>query len=43
MIFHELIPGIEIITPIRDLKLSREQEIAYLKSKGVDMNFEKSH
>ena len=42
MIFHIMIPGIEIITPIRDLKLSREQEIEYLKSKGVEMNFEKS-
>lgn len=42
MIFHILIPGIEIITPIRDLKLSREEEINYLKSKGVEMNFEKA-
>jgi len=42
MIFHIMIPGMEIITPIRDLKLSREDEIAYLKAKGVDMNFEKS-
>jgi argininosuccinate synthase len=42
MIFYIMIPGIEIITPIRDMKLSREEEIAYLKSKGVDMNFEKS-
>ena len=42
MIFHVLIPGIEIITPIRDLKLSREEEINYLKSKGVEMNFEKA-
>lgn len=42
MIFHIMIPGIEIITPIRDLKLSREEEIAYLKSKAVDMNFEKA-
>jgi len=42
MIFHIMIPGVEIITPIRDLKLSREQEIAYLKSKGVEMNFEKA-
>jgi argininosuccinate synthase len=42
MIFHIMIPGIEIITPIRDLKLSREQEITYLKEKGVEMNFEKS-
>jgi argininosuccinate synthase len=37
-----MIPGVEIITPIRDLKLSREQEIEYLKSKGVEINFEKA-
>ncbi len=42
MIFHIMIPGVEIITPIRDLKLSREEEIAYLKSKGVEMNFAKA-
>jgi argininosuccinate synthase len=42
MIFHIMISGVEIITPIRDLKLSREEEITYLKSKGVAMNFEKS-
>jgi argininosuccinate synthase len=42
MIFNTIIPGIEIITPIRDLRLSREEEIEYLKSKNVDMNFEKS-
>jgi argininosuccinate synthase len=42
MIFNIMIPGIEIITPIRDMKLSREEEISYLKSKGVQMNFEKS-
>lgn len=42
MIFHIMIPDIEIITPVRDLKLSREEEIVYLKSKNVNMNFEKS-
>jgi argininosuccinate synthase len=42
MVFHIEIPGVEIITPIRDLKLSREQEIDYLNQKGVNMNFEKS-
>jgi argininosuccinate synthase len=42
MIFNILIPGVEIITPIRDMKLSREAEISYLKSKGVEMNFEKA-
>lgn len=42
MVFHIMIPGVEIITPIRDLKLSREEEITYLKSKGVNLNFEKA-
>jgi argininosuccinate synthase len=42
MIFNTLIPGVKIITPIRDMKLSREEEISYLKEKGVAMNFEKS-
>jgi argininosuccinate synthase len=42
MIFHSLIPGVEIITPIRDLKLSREEEIAYLQKHGVKMNVEKA-
>lgn len=42
MVFHIEIPGVEIITPIRDLKLSREAEIEYLTSKGVEMNFTKA-
>jgi len=42
MIFHIMIPGVPILTPIRDLKLSREEEIAYLKGKGVEMAFEKA-
>lgn len=42
MVLNVLAPGLEIITPIRDLKLSREEEINYLKSKGVNMNFEKA-
>jgi argininosuccinate synthase len=42
MIFHIMIPGMEIITPIRDMKLSREQEIEYLKEKGVGMNVAKA-
>lgn len=42
MIFNIMIPGVEIITPIRDMKLSRETEIAYLKDHNVKMNFEKS-
>ncbi len=42
MIFHILVPGVKIETPIRDLKLSREQEISFLKERGVQMNFEKA-
>ena len=42
MVLNILLPEIEIITPIRELKLSREAEITYLKEKGVAMNFEKA-
>lgn len=42
MVLNILVPGVEIITPIRELKLSREAEIDYLKSKGVLFNFEKA-
>ena len=42
MIFNTLIPGVEIITPIRDLKLSRDEEIAYLAKHGVEINAEKA-
>lgn len=42
MIFQTLIPGVEIITPIRDLKLSREAEIEYLAKHGVEINAEKA-
>ena len=42
VIFHILCPQIDIITPIRDLKLSREAEIEYLKANGVNMDFEKA-
>lgn len=42
MIFHIMLPGTEISTPIRDLKLSREAEIFYLKDTGVEMDFDKS-
>jgi Argininosuccinate synthase len=42
MIFQTIIPDIEIITPIRDLKLSRQEEIEYLKKHGVEMNFDKA-
>ncbi|MCC7301469.1 MAG: argininosuccinate synthase [Bacteroidia bacterium] len=42
MLIRILMPEAEIITPIRDLKLSREQEIAFLKEHHVMMNFEKA-
>jgi argininosuccinate synthase len=42
MILNILVPGIEIITPIRELQLSREEEISFLKAKGVEMNFDKA-
>ncbi|WP_410220942.1 argininosuccinate synthase [Pedobacter sp.] len=42
MIFNILIPEVEIITPIRDLKLSREAEIEYLAKHGVEYSAEKA-
>lgn len=42
MIFNILIPNVEIITPIRDKKLSREEEIAYLQQHGIELNAEKA-
>jgi argininosuccinate synthase len=42
MVFQGMLPGVEIITPIRDLRLSREEEITFLKENGVDMNVAKA-
>ena len=42
MIFQVLAPEIKIITLIRDQKLSREEEIEYLKNNGVDIPWEKA-
>jgi argininosuccinate synthase len=42
MVFQSMLPGVEIITPIRDLRLSREAEIAFLKENGIEMNTEKA-
>jgi argininosuccinate synthase len=42
MIFQILAPEIEIITPIRDQRLSRETEIEYLKQNGVAYAWEKA-
>ena len=40
--FAVITPATEIITPIRDLKLSRQQEIDYLQSQGFAMSWEKA-
>ncbi len=42
MAFRIIVPEAEIITPIRDLKLSREAEIEFLKAKGVVREWHKS-
>ena len=42
MIFNIMIPDIKIITPIRDNKLSREEEIEFLKARGVEYSYEKA-
>ncbi|MBI3051573.1 argininosuccinate synthase [Candidatus Woesearchaeota archaeon] len=36
--FSVMIPGIKIIAPIRDLNISREDEISYLNEKGFPIN-----
>lgn len=42
MIFQTLAPDIEIITPVRDQKLTRQAEIDYLKSEGIDLSWDKA-
>ncbi|UII23659.1 argininosuccinate synthase [Fulvivirga ligni] len=42
LVFNIMAPEAKIITPIRDLQLSRQAEIDYLKSHGVEMNWEKA-
>lgn len=42
MIFQIMAPDIEIITPIRDRKLSREEEIDYLQKAGINYTWEKA-
>lgn len=42
LMFQVLAPELEIITPIRDQKLSREEEIAYLKDHGYAYSWEKA-
>ncbi|MGB3468577.1 MAG: argininosuccinate synthase [Cyclobacteriaceae bacterium] len=42
MIFHTICPEKDIITPIRDHSISREEEISFLQQNGVAGNWEKS-
>lgn len=42
LVFEVLAPEVKIIAPIRELALSRQQEIDYLKEKGFDFSWEKS-
>jgi argininosuccinate synthase len=42
LVFSIVCPDVKIITPIRDMKLSRDTEIEYLKSKGVVADWTKT-
>jgi len=42
VVLRILVPDVEVITPIRDMRLSREAEIEYLKSKGVEQDWSKA-
>ncbi len=42
IIFQTLVPEIKIITPIRDKKLSRQEEIDYLVKNDINMSWEKA-
>ena len=42
MIFNIVVPNAKILTPIRDNKLSREDEIKYLKQNGFDIDADKA-
>lgn len=42
LIFNILIPDTTILTPIRDQQLSRQEEIEYLTSHGIGLDWEKA-
>ena len=41
-VFHVMCPDIEILTPIRTQKLSRKEEIDYLREHGIELSWEKA-
>lgn len=42
MIFQILAPGTEILSPIRDQRLSREEEVKYLASHGIELEWDEA-
>ncbi|MFD2601559.1 argininosuccinate synthase [Flavobacterium suzhouense] len=42
LVFQTIAPEMQIITPIRDLKLTRQQEMEYLQQNGVEYSWEKA-
>ncbi|MEY4106992.1 MAG: hypothetical protein RL181_1334 [Bacteroidota bacterium] len=42
LVFQTLAPELDIITPIRDLRLSRQEEIDYLQKNGIQWNWTKA-
>ncbi len=42
LVFEVLAPDLEVITPIREKRLSREDEVSYLKAAGIDWDWKKA-
>ena len=42
LVFEVMAPGVKVIAPIRELSLSRKDEIDYLQSKGFNFSWEKA-
>lgn len=42
MLLEILVPEVEIVTPVRDLRYTREQEISYLQQHGIEFDFTKA-
>jgi argininosuccinate synthase len=42
MIFNIIAPDLEIITPIRDQQLTRQEEIEFLQQNGIDLDWAKT-
>lgn len=42
MLLEILLPGVQIVTLVRDLQLTRDEEIAYLKQHNIEFDFTKA-